>query len=244
MNMFDWQRAYFQDGDTMTLRASWPTMAVLAAYANFNTGICFPSQATLARRLGYRKTDTVREHLKANVAAGWLRVIHQGTHAGDPSRYEFTIPATHTPPVKRGSEQPSRQPTPPAERGSEADSPRGSGEYSPRRTAVTPPVKRGLTTKGTTKGNHEVSSPLEDPWGSSGVGLFKSNERSSTTQIHSPRRTGECSPAKPDPWESVPFDDEPRVRPTKPEPAVKATGPKPGPGEPGFDPWADWNPGT
>lgn len=79
--------------------------AVLARYADNQTGQAWPSRAKLAKRLGC-STDTVDRALKALVAAGALTITHRWTPAGDPttSMYHLHVmPAGVAAPVRLGS---------------------------------------------------------------------------------------------------------------------------------------------
>lgn len=168
-NMFDWHTAYFQRGDP-SLRPTYATMAVLAAYANFDDRTCYPSQRTLAEKLGYKKADTIRLHIKTNIEAGWLRKIREGNSYSQTNKYEFVIP---TPPVEGGSLEDRAATHSPREKGELGQLPPQNGGNSPREKGVTPPADRVLTTKGTTERTTERSSSLgarnpSDPFFGSG----------------------------------------------------------------------------
>lgn len=88
--MFDWHSDYFKT-ECAELAHTRGTMATLAAFANFDTMQCFPSQSTLARLTG-QSVETVRRHIKLNIAAGWLKQVSRGTSHRQASVYEFLIP--------------------------------------------------------------------------------------------------------------------------------------------------------
>lgn len=88
--MFDWHAAYFKS-EAASLAHTRGTMATLAAYANFDTMTCYPSQTTLAKLTG-QSVETVRRHIKLNAAAGWLELVSRGTSHKKASVYRFLIP--------------------------------------------------------------------------------------------------------------------------------------------------------
>jgi hypothetical protein len=103
--MILWHRAYFRDRADPKLRHTWPTMATLATYADARCE-AHPSQSRMAETLGYNRTDTIREHLRDNIRAGWLRVVHEGGPGKGTNRYLFVIPSPaetgDIPPVNGG----------------------------------------------------------------------------------------------------------------------------------------------
>ena len=110
IRMFDWHAAYFK-AECPELAHTRGTMATLAAFANFDTMRCFPSQATLAKLTG-QSVETVRRHIKLNIGAGWLKQVSRGTSHKQASVYEFVI-----------SEPPDPASTPLADEGSSEATP-------------------------------------------------------------------------------------------------------------------------
>lgn len=92
MNVFEWSKAYFRNGDP-ALRETRSTMAALMTYADFNKMTCYPSQATLAHVTG-SSVETIRRHIRKNVEAGWIRKLAQGSSVGKSTEYLLTTPLT------------------------------------------------------------------------------------------------------------------------------------------------------
>lgn len=111
--ILDWQRAYFRDQADPRLRKTWPTMAVLMTYADRDLE-CYPSQATIARIAGIKKADTVREHLRLNLEAGWIVKLRTGGPGDGTNRYRFVIPS----PLSKGDIPPTEGGHIPPEEGS------------------------------------------------------------------------------------------------------------------------------
>lgn len=200
--MFDWHTAYFKNEDP-SLRPTYATMAVLAAYADFRDRTCYPSQRTLARKLGYRNPDSIRRHIKANIEAGWLRKIREGSSYTTTTKYEFLIPNS---PISVGEPCQDVANSPIS-----VGDPHQDGGHSPIQMGVTPPPEWGLTTKGTTQGTTQQGGskgePV-DPKGSSG-GIGEVNQ--TTTQETPPFKWGSSSLAEEGtpraPWDEVPHFD-------------------------------------
>jgi len=166
--MFDWHRAYFQGENTNHLRHTYATMAVMAAYADNDKLTCFPSQRTLARKLGYKNPDTVRKHVRENVKSGWLEIVEPGNSYKRPNLYRFTVPTPisgdgSTPIAADGSVTDSH-----LEGGATPISGDGSlGNSHPDKWVTpisgdgsTPIAKDALTTHTTTQGTTHKSSSL------------------------------------------------------------------------------------
>jgi hypothetical protein len=64
--------------------------AVLADHAN-DQGICWPSQATIAKRAGC-SVEHVRVTVKQMIADGYLEIVQQSTRQGDSHRYKLLVP--------------------------------------------------------------------------------------------------------------------------------------------------------
>lgn len=74
--------------------------AVLADHAN-DQGICWPSQATIARRAGC-SVEHVRVTVKQMIADGYLRIIEHSTREGSATKYELLVPKSFGVPKSEG----------------------------------------------------------------------------------------------------------------------------------------------
>lgn len=74
--------------------------AVLADHAN-DDGVCWPSQATIARRAGC-SVEHVRMTVKSMIADGFLEIVKESTRTGDPHHYLLMVPKSFGVPKSSG----------------------------------------------------------------------------------------------------------------------------------------------
>lgn len=172
----------------------------------------------------------VRRQIAANVKAGWLEVVERGNSSGWANTYRLTYPKGDTyvtlPPSAKGDTnvtldlegchiRPGKGDT---------DVTPTSPRTSPKRSSLTSPEK----------GDTYVTLPTEkeipaDPFAGSGVGDLFFPSTPPDAQL------------KGDVYVTLPHDPKGDADVTLPDRAgLRDTGPQPG--EPGFDPFADWQP--
>jgi hypothetical protein len=185
-NAFEWSKAYFQNEDR-SLHKTRSVMAALMTYADFNDLTCYPSQQRLANVTGL-SVDSVQRHLRANVEAGWLRVLRKGNSRSTSSKYELLIPDNS--PQHCGE--------------SNGALPAGLPSTPRKAAASTPRSIAALTTHRTT----QVTTGTPGLEGPGGVGGYSPSE--GTKQIPTPRSTaGSSAAGSSEDWGGDPFDDSP-----------------------------------
>ncbi|GAB4678007.1 hypothetical protein [Mycobacterium timonense] len=246
-----WDQAYNRNGDPKLPRA---VVNAIRTHVDNHTLTGWVKAKTLAEYTGL-KERAVRAQISANVKAGWLEIVQSGNSSGLANTYRLSYPKGVVQNTFDGSVKGVVHDTIGQEKGVADDTVRVSssaGKGVVHDTPTTPITSPGSSPKRrTTKGNGVVDDTLApDPFFGSRGGSFSEHDRRSTSEskgvVHDTVSEGALDDTlSAEEIEAILTERlgkfgkvfEPPGSRTVRWPSGK---PLPGPGEPGFDPFAEY----